>query len=76
MWTTCEAVVRGSTVTVARKENRFSVPQEVAIGDTIAVEGKQFSVESVENIAHRSEVWLVSTKEVLNDKPAARRTQD
>jgi hypothetical protein len=76
MWTTCDAAVRGSAVTVARKGDRFSIPQEVAIGDTISVEGKQFLVESVENIAHRSEVWLVSTKEVLNDKPAARRTQD
>lgn len=76
MWTQVEALVDGQAVTVAQKGEQFTVLQEVQVGATIVADGKTYAVASVENVANRGEVWLVSTIEVIDVKPAARRTKD
>jgi len=76
MWTQVEVGVNGEVFTAARKEERFTLLQDVAVGATIVCEGKHYAVASVENVANRSEVWLVSTIEVIDVKSTARRTQD
>lgn len=76
MWTQVEVGVNGDVFLAARKGEMFTLPQEVAVGATIVCEGKHYAVASVENVANRSEVWLVSTIEVIDVKSTTRRTQD
>jgi hypothetical protein len=76
MWTQVEAKIDGEAVTIAQKGERFTVLQEVPLGATIIADGKTYAVASVENIANRSEAWLVSTIEVVNVKSTTRRTED
>lgn len=76
MWSQVEAMIDGEAVTVAQKGEQFSVLQAVKVGATIVADGKKYAAIAVENLANRGEVWLVSTKEVIDVKSTARRNQD
>jgi len=49
---------------------------ELAVGDAFEYDGKSYTVDTCEDVAHRGEVFFITTQGVKNDKSKARRARD
>jgi hypothetical protein len=77
-WINSNIDVNGVSFMGHRQGVIFTIPcsSALSLGDTFGADGKTYTVEAIDDLNQRGEVFIIDSKEVKNDKPKARRVSD